>query len=133
MIKPIRSFILCTIFATSALLTTPLQAQNNPKPLQRDTPTLRQRLALSKDQQAQFRAIVEDKKAQLNAVHADTSLSPSERKQKIKAIHVGAETKIRAMLNENQLAEYDQIKQERREQAIRKRQTALPPTTQPPQ
>jgi hypothetical protein len=105
--------------------------QQPPQSVERAAPTLRQRLALSKDQLAQFRAINQDRKTRLNAVQADTTLAPSARKQKAKEIHADAETKIRAMLNENQLAEYDQIKRERREQALRNRQTTLPQTAPP--
>jgi hypothetical protein len=131
MTNPLRSFVLCSLFAATALFAGPQQPPPEQPPVQRTAVPLRQRLALSRDQQAQFRAINQDRKAQVNAVQADTSLSPSARRQKIKEIHAAAETKLRGMLNENQLAEYDQIKRERREQGLRNRQTALPPL--PPQ
>ena len=89
--------------------------------------TLRQRLALTKEQAVQFRAINRDRKEQVTAAQTDASLSPSARKQKIRSIHAAAEMKIRAILNENQLTEYDQIKREHHEQAVRNHQTALPP------
>ncbi len=129
MIKPIRSFLLCTLFACSVAFAAPQQppppaGQNlSPAPPQ----TLRQRLALTKDQAIQFRAINRDRKEQVTAAQADQSLSPSARKQKIRSIHAAAETKIRAILNENQLAEYDQIKNERHEKSVRNHETALPP------
>jgi hypothetical protein len=138
--NPIRLFLLGGALSTSIVFATLQQSQGDPKPIQRDTPSLRQRLALTRDQQVQFRAINKDRKAQLDAVQADTSLTPSTRKQKVKEIHGAAETKIRAMLNQNQLDEYDQIKRERREAAIRKRETTTPapqnttpPDAAPPQ
>jgi hypothetical protein len=90
-------------------------------------PRLAQRLALSRDQLIQFRGINKDRKTQVDAVQADASLSPQVRRQKIKAIHADAESKVRGMLNQNQLEEYDQIKRERHEEAVRRRETDPPP------
>jgi protein CpxP len=126
MTNPIRSFILCSVFAASVALAAPQAPSEQP-----EAHNLRQRLALTRDQQSQFRAINQDRKAQLSSVQGDTSLSPSARKQKVKAIRADAETKIRAMLTETQLAEYDQIKRERHEEALRNRQTAVPPAAPP--
>jgi len=126
MTKLIRSFLLCTLFAcgmTFAAPQQPIDQKLAPPPPQ----TMRQRLALTKDQAVQFRAINRDRKEQVTAAQADQTLSPSARKQKIRSIHAAAETKIRAILNENQLTEYDQIKREHHEQAVRNRQSALPP------
>jgi hypothetical protein len=120
----LASLILCTLFAAATSFATPQQPLSpQPPPAQ----SLRNRLALTADQQRQFRAINRERKEQLAAVQADTSLSPHTRRQKIKDIHLDAEARIHAMLNENQQAEYDQIKRERREKAERDRQTALPP------
>ena len=108
MTKPIRSFLLCTLFACSMAFAAPQQPPTDQAPPPPQPQTLRQRLALTKEQ-------------------AVASLSPSARKQKIRSIHAAAEMKIRAILNENQLTEYDQIKREHHEQAVRNHQTALPP------
>jgi protein CpxP len=125
--KSIRPFILCTFLAATALLAAPQQPRDESVPMQHNGSALRQRLALTRDQQIQIRAINRDRKAQFAAVQSDSSLSPSDRKQKNKAIHRDAETKIRAILTEDQRAEYDQIKREHREQTLRNRETALPP------
>lgn len=129
--NPMRPILVCSLLVAGVALATPQQAQNNPYPPQRETQTLRERLALSREQQAQFQAIRQDRKAQLSALEADTSLSPAAHRQKSKAIHAAAESRIRAILNENQLTEYDQILRERREAALRKRQTTVAPTTPP--
>jgi hypothetical protein len=126
--QPIRSIFLCVLLAAPMAFAAPQQTQGDTRPIARETPALAQRLALSRDQRVQFHAINQDRKAQLEAVKADATLSPSARKQKVKEIHAETETKIRAMLNQNQLQEYDQIKRERREEALRKRETTVPPT-----
>ena len=131
--NPLRLLLLCGTLASAIILAAPQQPQGDTTPIQHDTPSLRQRLALTRDQQAQFHAINKDRKEQLDAVRADASLALSARRQKVKEIHAEAEGKIRAMLNQNQLDEYDQIKRERREAAIRKRQTTTPaPQSAPP-
>ncbi len=142
MTKQLRPFlVLFAVLSTSVvILATPQQQSPDSRPLAPVTPPLAKRLALSHDQQIQFKAIHKDQKAQLDAVQADASLTPQARRQKTKEIHAETESKIRAMLNQNQLDEYDQIKRERREAAKLKRETgqtepAAPqtPTPAPPQ
>lgn len=103
----------------------PQNGGSGPAPYERTN--LRQRLALSAAQVSQLRTINRERKAQLDAVERDGSLAPAARRQKTKEIRMDAENKIRGMLSQDQLAEYDQIKRERREQAVRNRQTAQPP------
>ncbi len=125
-----RSLLLFAVLSTSVVvLAAPQQQlQNDSKP-----PSIANRLALTHDQQVQFKAIHKDQKAQLAAVTADTTLSPRARKQKVKEIHLAAEGKIRAILNQNQLEEYEQIKRERQEAAKMKREGAAPmPPAAPP-
>jgi hypothetical protein len=125
--KIICTLIAYTFLAATAIYAMPQQSSTVGTATANEATSLRRRLALTADQQAQLRTINRERKAQLDDVTNDTSLSPSARIQKTRAIRAGAETKIRAMLSENQLAEYDQIKRERRERAIRNRQTTLPP------
>jgi hypothetical protein len=132
----ISSLVLFAVLSTSVVvLATPQQSQTQTdlKP-----PSIAKRLALTHDQQVQFKAIHKDQKAQLDAVTADTTLSPRARKQKVKEIHLAADTKIRAILNQSQLEEYDQIKRERQEAAKMKREGTAPmppaaPPSAPPQ
>ena len=50
------------------------------------------------------------------------------RREKVKTIRAEAESKFRALLNENQIDEYEEILRERRERALqRKQETALAP------
>lgn len=125
----LRSILLFAVLSTSAAVLLAGQQQTPgtaPPPAQREMPVAR-RLALSQDQRVQFRAIHKEEKAQLEAVQTDASLSPRVRRQKMKEIRADAETKIRAMLNQNQLDEYDQIKREHLEDAARRRETTINP------
>ncbi len=138
--KPPYIFLLGAIWAASLAYAAPQQSEP-PQPQQQQTPrdiqpapappyettNLRQRLALNADQVAQLHAINKDRKAQAAAIQSDASLSKPERRQKLKSVQVAADSKIRAMLTENQAAEYDQILRERREKQASRRQTALPP------
>jgi hypothetical protein len=136
MTNPIRMFILCAGLATSVIaFASPQQSPGDAKPLPPETQRLAQRLALTHDQKIQLRTINQDRKTQLNAVQADASLSPHARRQKVKDIHADAEGKIRGMLNQSQLEEYDQIKRERQEQRARQHDTTTPaqPSAPPPQ
>ena len=120
----LASLILCTLFAAATSFATPQQPLSpQPPPAQ----SLRLRLALTADQQRQFRAINRERKEQLAAVQADTSLSPHTRRQKIKEFIWTLKPRFMPCSMRISRVEYDQIKRERREKAERDRQTALPP------
>ena len=121
--NPIPSIVLFGALALSSSAV--MSAQNVNRPAAREAPIAR-RLALTHDQQIQFRAINRDRKQQVNEVKADPSLSPRMKHEKIKDIHAAAETKIRSILNQNQLDEYDQFKRERQQKAADARDMATP-------
>jgi hypothetical protein len=126
MYKTIRSIALCALLWTTCAIGAPQEAQNDSKQVNREA-TIQERLALTADQKAQFRAILQSRHDQAASIKNDASLSSAGRKEKIKAVRLETDTKIRGLLDENQLAEYDQILKERREKAVRNRETALPP------
>jgi hypothetical protein len=136
MLKTVRSLFFFALLGVGLTLAGQQAPQNDPNAASAPPPPpqssnekapLRQRLAFTADQQAQLRSINHDKKAQLNAIQSDPTLRPRDRKQRIKNVNLEADSKIRAMLNDNQRAEYDQILRERRDARLRKRETALPP------
>ena len=127
MYKTVRSIVLGAFLGATCMVAAPQEPQNNSKPMINREATMPERLALTADQKTQFRAIVQNRRDQVEAIRNDTSLSAAARKEKMKAVRMDSNAKIRAMLNENQLAEYDQILRERHEKAIRNKQTALPP------
>jgi hypothetical protein len=93
------------------------------KASQREVAGLRDRLALSADQQIKARAIFQDRQAAIAEIRVDGWFWPSERREKIKTIRSESEAKFRALLNQNQLDEYDEILRERRERALRGQQS----------
>jgi hypothetical protein len=129
-------FLFFAFLSVTALYATPQQTAADERPAIHEPP-MAQRLALSHEQRLQFRTINQDRKAQLNAVQADTTLSPRARREKNRDINATAENKIRSILNQNQQDEYDQIKRERHEQKVRRQETITPapepPATNPPQ
>ena len=128
MTKRISSLILFAVLSTCVVIRASAQEQlpTSTQPAQRGNgEALARRLALTHEQQVQFRDIHKEQKAQLAAVAADTTLSPHARRQKVREIRATTETKIRSILNQNQLDEYDQIKRERQESAQRKREAGV--------
>jgi len=126
MYKTILSTTLCVLLGTACALAAPQEPKNDARELNREA-TMQERLALTADQRAQFRAIVQSRHEQTAGIKNDASLSASARKEKLKAVRMDTNAKLRGLLNENQLAEYDLILKERREKAFRNRETALPP------
>jgi uncharacterized protein YbcI len=87
---------------------------------------LQSRLALSAEQQAQMQVILSDRQIQIAVARNDQSLAQAERREKMGTIRRAAEAKIRTLLNENQLEEYDEILRERRQLVLQKRESGLP-------
>jgi hypothetical protein len=106
----------------------PVENIDDSKAILREITAIRDRLALSADQQSKIHAVFEDRQAQIAASRSDNSLTMAARREKVKTIRAEAESKFRALLNENQIDEYEEILRERRERALqRKQETALAP------
>jgi hypothetical protein len=105
----------------------PLDHAGESKAILREIAAVRDRLALSADQQMKIRAIFQDRQTQIAAVRAGASSPMAARREKIKAIRAEAEAKFRAQLNENQRDEYDEILRERLDRAMHKQEAALAP------
>jgi Spy/CpxP family protein refolding chaperone len=77
---------------------------------------LTKELKLSDDQQKQVRSVFEDQQAQVMQLKKNSeSMDPAERRQKMMAIHDASTEKIKAVLNDTQKKQYDQILQEQRQ------------------
>ena len=100
-------------------------------PLPQDTPTsstanghrfdpsqqlkrLTKRLNLTPDQQNQLLPILTDRQQQMSALRGDTSLSGQERRAKARTLREDFDSKIKAVLNDSQKQQYEQMRQHRR-------------------
>lgn len=94
----------------------PVQGQEHrPVDPQQQLRMLTKRLNLSADQQNQILPILTDREQQIAGLRADNSLSPKDRHAKMRAVREDSDTKIRALLNDNQKQAYDQMLQQRRD------------------
>lgn len=70
---------------------------------------LTEALGLSENQQTAVRAIIDDTHKQAETVRADNSLSPEDRKAKMRTLHESAHSKIRDILNADQKKKFDEM------------------------
>ena len=75
---------------------------------------LGKKLGLSSDQEAQIKPVLEERVQKMQALRADTSLSPQDRHTKARAIMQESNKKIEAVLNDTQKQQFEQMRQERR-------------------
>ena len=85
------------------------------------------RLNLTPDQVTQVKAIEDDSMTQAKALHSDTSLSQDDRHAKMMTIHEAAQTKIRAVLNDEQKTKFDAMVAHRKDHMHRGDGQAPPP------
>jgi carboxypeptidase family protein len=118
-----------TVVATAAAPTVSIDANEDakiidPKLIAGEINGMRDRLALSADQQTVIHAILEERQMEIAAIRRDTTLAAPVRRERIKSARLESEAKFRALLNENQLDEYEEILRERRERALQHKQEA---------
>ncbi len=75
---------------------------------------LGKKLALSNEQVAQLKPILEDRQQQMQSLRADASLSQQDRHAKAQGIMQDSKNKIEALLNDTQKQQFEQMLQERR-------------------
>jgi periplasmic protein CpxP/Spy len=84
-------------------------------------------LGLTPDQVSKIEPILADRDQQVQSLHSDTTLAPSDRKAKMHGIRQESDSRIEAILNDTQKQQYAQIKQSRK--ANRHQQDAAPANT----
>lgn len=92
---------------------------------QKQLDRLSKRLTLSADQQNQILPILTDRQQQIAAIENDTSLDQKQRHAKMKAVREDSESKLRSVLNDNQRAAYDQMRQQAREHSQEHKQSSV--------
>ncbi len=125
---------LSTILGVGALIAAPqaqeqAPAQQSARPAarhqvdpSRQVQRLTKKLNLTADQQNQILPILTDRQQQIGSVMNDTSLSPKDRHEKMRAIHDDTDGKINAILTNEQKQSYAQMEQQMRDRARDRRQ-----------
>ena len=73
---------------------------------------LSEKLNLTDDQKTKLKPILQDQMNQMKAVHEDSSLSPEQKKAKMKSIHESMHDQINAVLTPEQQTKFKQMQQE---------------------
>lgn len=73
-----------------------------------------QQLNLSADQQSQMKQIMQDQRTQMQALRANTSLTPEQKKEQIKQLRESNHQKVMALLTPDQQAQFKHLQQQRR-------------------
>jgi protein CpxP len=96
----------------------------------RELEHLTKALNLTPDQVTQVKAIQDGGRQQMMAIHQNTNLAPADRRAQMMALRQSQDTKIKAVLSEDQKSKYDALQaqmRERREERQEGQQPAPPP------
>jgi periplasmic protein CpxP/Spy len=83
---------------------------------------LAKRLNLTPDQQSQILPILTARQQQMESIWKDSSLSKKDRHEKMVAVREQSDSQLKAVLNDTQKAQYDQLRQQQRERMQQHRQ-----------
>jgi periplasmic protein CpxP/Spy len=96
--------------ATSGNSSSPAPQHAAPDP-KKQAARLTRRLGLSSDQSAKITGILQDRQQQLAATRSDNTLSPQDRRAKVRSIQQSTDSQINALLTPAQQTQYATIKQ----------------------
>jgi periplasmic protein CpxP/Spy len=110
--------LLCAgpVFAqTDAPPPTPAQADGAPPPPmghhrggpEHRVEMLQHSLNLSPDQTTQVKALLDDERSKMEALHGNTALAPEDRRTQMMAVRQDTNTKVRALLTPDQVTKFD--------------------------
>jgi protein CpxP len=85
------------------------------------------RYNLSTDQQNQVKTILMDQQQRMQLLRLDSSLSPDEKKAKMQSIRSDSNSKIEAILNDDQKKQFERDHQSTREHTQQRPQDGEPP------
>ncbi len=89
-------------------------------------------LNLTDDQKEKVKPILKDQMEQMKALRGDTSLTPEDRRGKVKDIHQATNAKLKTIFNTEQIAEWQKLSQPRGHRKAGTPPPADAPTTPPP-
>ena len=98
----------------------PMRGEHRGMNPERQMEMMQRRLNLSDAQTAKIRDIFSDARMKMEALRSNSTLSPEDRRAQMMAMHQGAQEKIRAVLNPEQQAKYDEMQQRMRGTAWRR-------------
>ncbi|MBV8811502.1 MAG: hypothetical protein JO033_22770 [Acidobacteriaceae bacterium] len=90
--------------------------------LNREVQMLTKRLNLTQDQQTQILPILTARQQQMESIWKDSSLSKKDRHDKMAAVREQTDSQLRAVLNDTQKAQYDQLRQQQHERMQQRHQ-----------
>ena len=76
---------------------------------------LSEKLSLTDDQKVKLKPILQEQTQQIKAVHADSSLSPEQKKTKVKSVHESFHEQINGVLTPEQQTKFKAMQQEHME------------------
>jgi Spy/CpxP family protein refolding chaperone len=135
--KQICSLALCTIFGLGTAMATPIAQDQNagsadsstqPATQRRHADPNRQlqflskRLNLSEDQQKQILPLLTQQQQQMQEIFSDSTLNRKDRFQKVRSVRERTEASMKAVLNDQQRHQYDQMLQQRRQRMEQRRE-----------
>jgi protein CpxP len=98
-------------------------AQHMPDP-QKQTARLSRKLQLTPDQAAKIEPILASRMQQMQQMHADTSASPRDVHQKMRALKQSTDSQIQAILTDSQRQQYQQMQQQAMQKHMEHKQGA---------
>jgi hypothetical protein len=120
--KQFGLFALCVILGAGLAQAAPLpqeapaaaQASHRADPSQQ-LRRLTKRLNLTSEQQDRLLPILTERQQQMTALLNDTSLPAQDRHAKMRALRADSDSKIKAVLNDSQKQQYEQMREHRRQ------------------
>jgi periplasmic protein CpxP/Spy len=94
----------------------PAKGQMHPPNPDQQLKELTNALNLTSDQQTKIRPILVNQDQQMRSLHADTTMTPEEKKAKFKSIRQDTDSKMDTILNDEQKQQYEQFKAEKRKE-----------------
>jgi periplasmic protein CpxP/Spy len=98
--------------STASPSSAPMHAAPDP---QKQAARLTKRLGLSDDQSSKIATILQNRQQQLSAARGDTTLSPQDRRSKVRSIQQDSDSQINGVLTPAQQTQYANMKQQMHE------------------
>jgi hypothetical protein len=116
-----RILIVAMLFLPGALLAGQGQGQDRQAQAAQKLQQVAQQLNLSPEQKLKLIPILKAEAPKIEAIKADTSLSPIQKMEQVKAVHDETDPQVKSILTPEQYQTLQRIRREEIQQAIRNR------------